>query len=206
MARHLNMDTLQQNFWKEEYLKEIMLRFDWHQKYGALVKSKQERQRERRKKAVETTLRLPSVKAPFPEKPKIPPPPPEPPKEDDLMGVDEMVLKAEMKPAHREVRELLYQGISHEEEGRYRYLKTRALLRPEDKYTFPITTNFNYGWQMGKWVLWPTGGGATLSRESPWDSGGPLSQVPSLWVGTSPESLVAAAAGDQEETFKKEEV
>ncbi|KAL8222567.1 UNVERIFIED_CONTAM: hypothetical protein K2H54_077473 [Gekko kuhli] len=151
MARALNMDSLQQNFWKEEYLKEIMLRFGWHQKYGALVKAKQERQRDRRKKAVETTLKLPSVKAPFPEKPRSPPHPPlaEPPQERDLMGVDEMVLATEMKPAPRELRNLLYQGISHEDEGRYRYLKLRALLRPEDKYTFPITTNFNYGWQMG---------------------------------------------------------
>ncbi|XP_060102023.1 protein SPMIP1 [Heteronotia binoei] len=149
MARPLNMDSLQQNFWKEEYLKEIMLRFGWHQKYGALVKAKQERQRERRKKAVDTTLKLPSVKAPRPERPKSPPRPAEPPKVRDLMGVDEMVLKNEMKPAPREVRALLYQGISHEDEGRYHYLHTRALLRPEDKYTFPITTNFCYGWQMG---------------------------------------------------------
>ncbi|XP_054844015.1 protein ATP6V1FNB [Eublepharis macularius] len=152
MARSLNMDTLQQNFWKEEYLKEIMLRFGWHQKYGALVKAKQERHRERHKKAMETTLKLPSLKAPPPGKPgspPLPPPPAVPPKERDLMGVDAMVLQAEMKPPLREVRALLYQGISHEDEGRYRYLQTRMLLRPEDKYTFPITTNFNYGWQMG---------------------------------------------------------
>nr|XP_056703469.1 protein ATP6V1FNB [Euleptes europaea] len=150
MARPLNMDTLQQNFWKEEYLKEIMLRVGWHQKYGALVKAKQGRQRERHKKAAEATLKLPSVKAPPLEKPKSPPPRPvEPRKERDLMGIDAKVLETEMKPALREVRSLLYQGISHEDEGRYRYLQTRALLRPEDKYTFPITTNFNYGWQMG---------------------------------------------------------
>ncbi|XP_062990304.1 protein SPMIP1 [Elgaria multicarinata webbii] len=153
MARPLNMDTLQQNFWKEEYLKEIMLRFGWHQKYGALVKAKQESRRERRKKAVDTTLRLPSVQAPLPVKPSSPPKPPapmRPPRERDLTGLDAMILEAEMKPAPREVRALLYQGISHEDEGRYRYLKTRLLTQPEDKYTFPITTNFNYGWQMGK--------------------------------------------------------
>ncbi|XP_048358424.1 protein ATP6V1FNB [Sphaerodactylus townsendi] len=153
MARPLNMDALQQNFWKEEYNKELMLRFGWHQKYGALVKAKQERQRERRKKAVETTLKLPSMKPPLLQKPKSPPPspppPPKPPKEDELLGIDVRVLEAEMKPAFREVRALLYQGTSHEDEGRYRYLQTRALLRPEDKYTLPITTNFNYGWQMG---------------------------------------------------------
>lgn len=153
MARQLNMDTLQQNFWKEEYLKEIMLRFGWHQKYGAIVKAKQEQHRERRKKAVEATLRLPSVQVPLPVKPSTPPPPQAPvevPKEPDLTGLDAMVLEAEMRPAPREVRALLYQGISHENEGRYRYLKMRLLTPPDEKYTFPITTNFNYGWQMGK--------------------------------------------------------
>uniref|UniRef100_A0A8C5SR54 Sperm microtubule inner protein 1 n=1 Tax=Laticauda laticaudata TaxID=8630 RepID=A0A8C5SR54_LATLA len=139
MARPLNMDTLQQNFWKEEYGKEIMLRFAWHQKYGALVKAKQESLRERRKK--DTTLCLPSVRPPPPVKPSSPPPPlPLPPP------------KMEMKPAPREVRNLLYQGISHEDEGRYRYLKLRLLVPPEEKYTFPITTNFTYGWQMGEWL------------------------------------------------------
>ncbi|XP_025028014.1 uncharacterized protein ATP6V1FNB [Python bivittatus] len=156
MARLLNMDTLQQNFWKEEYLKEIMLRFGWHQKYGALVKAKQESRRERRKKAEDTTLRLPSVRPPPPVKPESPTPlsPPKPakllPRERDLTGLDATILEMEMKPAPREVRNLLYQGISHEDEGRYRYLKMRLLDPPEEKYTFPITTNFTYGWQMGK--------------------------------------------------------
>uniref|UniRef100_A0A8C6YCV4 Sperm microtubule inner protein 1 n=1 Tax=Naja naja TaxID=35670 RepID=A0A8C6YCV4_NAJNA len=144
MARPLNMDTLQQNFWKEEYGKEIMLRFAWHQKYGALVKAKQESLRERRKKAEDTTLRLPSVRPPPPVKPISPPPPLPPPPAKAVQPL------MEMKPAPREVRNLLYQGISHEDEGRYRYLKLRLLVPPEEKYTFPITTNFTYGWQMGE--------------------------------------------------------
>ncbi|KAJ7329306.1 hypothetical protein JRQ81_015480 [Phrynocephalus forsythii] len=153
MARHLNMDTLHQNFWKEEYLKELMVRYRWHQKYGALVKAKQESQRERRKKVGDNTLRLPSVKAPPPVKPSSPPAPLAPAqlaRERDLTGLDAMILETEMRPVPREVRALLYQGISHEDEGRHRYLKARLLSNPEDKYTFPVTTSFNYGWQMGK--------------------------------------------------------
>uniref|UniRef100_A0A8D2LUV7 ATP6V1F neighbor n=1 Tax=Varanus komodoensis TaxID=61221 RepID=A0A8D2LUV7_VARKO len=141
MARPLNMDTLQQNFWKEEYLKEVMLRFGWHRKYGALVKAKQESQRERHKRGVGATLQLPSVQAPPPVKPSSPPQAPAP---------GRLPREPEMRPAPREVRALLYQGISHENEGRSCYLKTRLLLPPEDKYTFPVTTNFNYGWQMGE--------------------------------------------------------
>lgn len=156
MARPLNMDTLQQNFWKEEYLKEIILRFGWHQKYGALVKAKQEQHRERRKAAMETTLTLPSLQIQRNVKPMTPPKSlaaaalTKTPKEREPSGLDPLVLEAEMRPVPREVHNLLYQGISHEDEGRYRYLKTRMLLAPEDKYTFPLTSNFNYGWQMGK--------------------------------------------------------
>ncbi|OWK06469.1 hypothetical protein Celaphus_00012236 [Cervus elaphus hippelaphus] len=36
MSRQLNMDTVRQNFWKEEYLREKMLRCEWHHKYGSL--------------------------------------------------------------------------------------------------------------------------------------------------------------------------
>ncbi|ETE61429.1 Partner of Y14 and mago, partial [Ophiophagus hannah] len=114
------MDTLQQNFWKEEYGKEIMIRFAWHQKYGALVKAKQESLRERRKKAEDTTLRLPSVCPPPPAAQLLA-------RQRDLTGLDKALLEMEMKPAPREVRNLLYQGISHEDEGRYRYLKLRLL-------------------------------------------------------------------------------
>uniref|UniRef100_A0A8C5SLY0 Sperm microtubule inner protein 1 n=1 Tax=Laticauda laticaudata TaxID=8630 RepID=A0A8C5SLY0_LATLA len=142
MARPLNMDTLQQNFWKEEYGKEIMLRFAWHQKYGALVKAKQESLRER--------LKPSSPPPPLP----LPPPKAVQPlaRQRDLTGLDKALLEMEMKPAPREVRNLLYQGISHEDEGRYRYLKLRLLVPPEEKYTFPITTNFTYGWQMGELI------------------------------------------------------
>ncbi|XP_028602608.1 protein SPMIP1 [Podarcis muralis] len=156
MARPLNMDTLQQNFWKEEYNKELVTRYRWHQKYGAIVKAKQQAQRERRKKAMDNTLRLPSVKpAPLDVTPQRPIPPftAAPAglaRERDLTGVDAAILEMEMRPAPRELRNLLYQGISHEDEGRKRYLKLRLLVNPEDKYTFPVTTNFNYGWQMGK--------------------------------------------------------
>ncbi|KAG8138536.1 hypothetical protein E2320_004481 [Naja naja] len=140
MARPLNMDTLQQNFWKEEYGKEIMLRFAWHQKYGALVKAKQESLRERRKKAEDTTLRLPSVRPPPPVKPISPPPPLPPPpakavqplaRQRDLTGLDKALLEMEMKPAPREVRNLLYQAKTRTDSF-FRKNGAFSLLHPRD--------------------------------------------------------------------------
>ncbi|KAM9172892.1 protein SPMIP1 [Pangshura tecta] len=139
MARPLNMDTLQQDFWKEQYLKELMLRFRWHQRYGASVQARQEQLRQRRQ-ATREPLKLPTLPSP------VPVPPAEQPAEEPAGSVPE----GEMKPVAPEVRQLLYQGISQDGEGRRRYLARRAACAPEEKYFTPVTTNFLYGWQMGK--------------------------------------------------------
>ncbi|XP_072508906.1 protein SPMIP1 [Notamacropus eugenii] len=140
MARHLNMDTQRQNFWKEEYLKEMRVRCDWHRKYGAKVKAKQVT-----RDATKKVFKLPTLgpKAP----PSPPPPPKEPPKPPSPLK--DVPAEAEMFPVPSETRELLYQGISHDFQGRFNYLQNRQIVKPEDRYLFPITTNFTYGWQLG---------------------------------------------------------
>ncbi|XP_074124082.1 protein SPMIP1 [Sminthopsis crassicaudata] len=140
MARHLNMDTQRLNFWKEEHLKEMMLRCDWHRKYGAKVKAKQ-----MARDATRKGFKLPTLG------PKAPPSPPPPPKEPPKASppVVETPVEAEMFPVPPEIRELLYQGISHDFQGRFNYLQKRRIAKPEDRYLFPITTNFTYGWQLG---------------------------------------------------------
>lgn len=50
------MDTVQQNFWKEEFLREKMLRCEWHRKYGSMVKAKQ-----KAKAAARLPLKLPTL-------------------------------------------------------------------------------------------------------------------------------------------------
>ncbi|XP_067391010.1 protein SPMIP1 [Emydura macquarii macquarii] len=142
MARQLSMGTQQQDFWKEAYLKELMVRFRWHQRYGAGVKARQEQLRQQRKAAKEP-LKLPAIQPPAPV-PKAEPPAAEPP------AGPVALQEGEMKPVAPEVRRLLYQGNSHDGEGRWRYLRLRQACQPEDKYYSPVTTNFLYGWQMGK--------------------------------------------------------
>ncbi|KAM5255273.1 protein SPMIP1 [Ctenodactylus gundi] len=141
MARQLSMDTLRQNFWKEEYLREQMLRCEWHRKYGSLVKAKQ-----KAKAAARLPLKLPTLA------PKAPPSPPRVPKVAPSKApspVPEASFQSEMYPVPPATRALLYEGISHDSQGRYLYLNTRKLDLPEKRYLLPVTTNFIYGWQLG---------------------------------------------------------
>lgn len=136
------MDTLRQNFWKEEYLREMMLRYEWQRKYGTLVKAKQ-----KAKAASRLPLKLPTLqpKTPVTTQPaaktapsRAPSPTPEP------------LTLSEMYPVPPATKALLYEGISHDFQGRYQYLNTRKLDLPETRYVFPVTTNFTYGWQLGE--------------------------------------------------------
>ncbi|XP_051007516.1 protein ATP6V1FNB [Acomys russatus] len=141
MSRQLNMDTLRQNFWKEEYLKEMKVRCEWHRKYGTMVKAKQ-----KAKAAARLPLKLPTLMPKAPVSPpavskvapsKAPSPAPQP------------LFQSEMYPVPSDTKALLYEGISHDLQGRFQYLNTRKLDLPERRYLFPITTNFTYGWQLG---------------------------------------------------------
>ncbi|XP_008061785.1 uncharacterized protein LOC103265948 [Carlito syrichta] len=141
MSRQLNMDTLRQNFWKEEYLREKMLRCEWHRKYGSVVKAKQ-----KAKAAARLPLKLPTLP---PKAPPSSPPAPEAVPSKAPSAVPEAPFQSEMYPVPPATRALLYEGISHDLQGRYRYLSTRKLDMPETRYVFPVTTNFMYGWQLG---------------------------------------------------------
>ncbi|CAF0889886.1 unnamed protein product [Brachionus calyciflorus] len=43
-------------------------------------------------------------------------------------------------------KELIYDGISRDCKGRYRYLGERKKYKPEEKFAFPITSSMDYGW------------------------------------------------------------
>lgn len=143
MSRQLNMDTLRQNFWKEEYLREKMLRCEWHRKFGTMVKAKQ-----KAKAAARLPLKLPTL---HPKAPLPPPPTPKAvPTKAPSPALETPTIQSEMYPVPPATRALLYEGISHDFQGRYRYLNTRKLDMPEMRYIFPITTSFTYGWQLGE--------------------------------------------------------
>lgn len=58
----------------------------------------------------------------------------------------------EMKPPNPATLKLLFQGISHDGQGRILYLKERHQLIPEKKYKYPMVSSWNYGWHVGKTI------------------------------------------------------
>ncbi|KAM5315844.1 uncharacterized protein AAES06_020979 [Glossophaga mutica] len=45
--------------------------------------------------------------------------------------------------------QLLFQGISHDGEGRALYLRERHRQKPEEKFQYPVLSSWEYGWHMG---------------------------------------------------------
>ena len=54
----------------------------------------------------------------------------------------------EMFEADPTEKDLIYDGVSLEQEGRYKNLEVRRKYKPENKYPFPVTSSMNYGWNM----------------------------------------------------------
>ncbi|KAL2102123.1 hypothetical protein ACEWY4_001291 [Coilia grayii] len=134
------MDTQRQDFWKEAILRENLLRLHWFRHNW--TKHPKPPPKERR-------VKLPKVT--------------KPPKENnesfqsdttefDVPEPRRLEILSDtnvMRPVSQETRSELYKGFSKEETGRYRYLLLRTRKNPEDKYNYPITSNFIYGWGLG---------------------------------------------------------
>ncbi|XP_049718035.1 protein ATP6V1FNB [Elephas maximus indicus] len=54
----------------------------------------------------------------------------------------------EMQPAPPRTLQLLFQGISHDSQGRARYLRERYRQKPQEKFRYPILSSWDYGWHM----------------------------------------------------------
>ncbi|XP_043943247.1 protein ATP6V1FNB [Protopterus annectens] len=150
MARELNMDTQRQNFLKEAFMKETLIRLSWYIDNKDSLQKAKEHWRQVQKKPT-----------------KLPPLQTDKRNEKELKSrtkdtkKDKAVLEKgntiqvdqetnQMRPVSVKTKNLLYQGVSREDNGRKHYLKTRKLKKPEDRYLFPLTTSWEYGWQLGK--------------------------------------------------------
>jgi len=54
----------------------------------------------------------------------------------------------DMRPVEAETLVLLYRGISHDQQGRYQYLRKRYRTYPEVKFRYPTVTSWDYGWKL----------------------------------------------------------
>nr|XP_002124916.1 protein ATP6V1FNB-like [Ciona intestinalis] len=154
MVRELNMDTQRQNFWKEAIKKEAYVRLAWHQKYRDNVSeddqtqaTEQQRTRSKRfqdmvPKPPTRSLTLPVLSYPKRRQPKLEVVAP------TTEVVDPNLLLVEMRPVSPGIRKMLYHGFTKEGKGRYQYLQARTIKKPEEKYEFPLTTSWEYGWHL----------------------------------------------------------
>uniref|UniRef100_A0A8C5QY12 Sperm microtubule inner protein 1 n=1 Tax=Leptobrachium leishanense TaxID=445787 RepID=A0A8C5QY12_9ANUR len=155
MARMLNLTTQKQEFMKETYAKEFLLKLKWQRRYGTELKIKEQ---PRPKRKTQHDIKLPAIN------------------NTDLVTIAEqgtlgtigqlqkdfqmrneglqdqsaILCVGDMKPVTPKTRSLLYHGTSREGEGRYKYLRVRRYKKPEEKYVYPLTSNQTYGWQIGK--------------------------------------------------------
>lgn len=58
----------------------------------------------------------------------------------------ESLRASDMYDQDRKEKDLIYNGISKDHEGRYKYLSERKRYKPEEKFVFPITSSMEYGW------------------------------------------------------------
>ncbi|GFS61570.1 uncharacterized protein NPIL_229271 [Nephila pilipes] len=59
------------------------------------------------------------------------------------------LLMKSMKPVPAFVRKHIYKDISHNGNGRMKYLNMRYRVPPEDRWYHPVTSSMEYGWTWG---------------------------------------------------------
>ena len=76
-------------------------------------------------------------------------------KQEHEQNMREIKAKAQKEQTEEEMyvpsfktKDKLYDGFTKEEKGRYQYLKERKNVIPEQKYSFPILSSWEYGWKL----------------------------------------------------------
>lgn len=143
------VDTQWQNFWKESIHNETETRMRWAMKFDtefqrmihdpklADVKVPSDRFNVKKINTIEHPLSSYAIDKQYHMKKERPPPPF--PKKDSTVSLD-------MFPPDEKTKELLYDGISYNGEGRYQYLRARNKLYPDEKFPFEACTSWRYGW------------------------------------------------------------
>lgn len=145
--------------WKEMEKKTINLRMKWFEKnyervylnpslpqdkvpkksaklYEELIKMRKECFKEDRKERIKHQRH----KEVLPVQPVI----------EDERFYDDLVSKGPMYPVDPDIKDKLYQGISHNDEGRKNYLKLRNKISPEEKFYEPVTATHMLGWKVAE--------------------------------------------------------
>jgi len=145
------MDTRRLNFCKEAILKEATVRLDWHLRYSKEFSQKDYQPRPRKVEFIQPNIdfsKLPLIDNDRHKKRGLKmtaPPSLKTNKQSQVIDPGKLV---EMRPVSPDTYKLLYKGFSALGEGRYAYLQQRKLKVPEMKYSFPISSSWEYGWKI----------------------------------------------------------
>jgi len=162
------MDTQRQNFWKESIDKEAAVRLAWHMEFSKEFDSqanpiKKKTQNFLPKISGSKKNHLMNSTTQDYRKSKS---------KGDAMSMKnkfkdqggETTLLLEMRPVTPRTKNLLYKGFSALGEGRYAYLQERKKKKPEQKYEFPITNGWEYGWKINDAMKHSTSKAAEFGR------------------------------------------
>lgn len=138
------IDTRTQDAWKELIHKEAATRISWHKTYQQQTHEdewfKQGFYRQALSKPLgRSILPVTTPKPSIPTRVTV-----EKPKEN----INETL--EDMHPVKREHLNVLFDGFSKEEKGRYKYLNLRKEIPLENRYQFPVSNSMTYGWKLGE--------------------------------------------------------
>lgn len=151
-SRSYPANTQIQKFLEESYNKERDIRLNWLKKVGPRDGGKSKQCEVFRRKIENEAKPADGFLAKVPKDVKEPRYNKKITRVDDLMvGKSDFsqILSAEMRPVTPGVKETLYEGFTKEGKGRYQYLSTRNEKNPEDKFSFPLLSSWEYGWRLG---------------------------------------------------------
>ena len=149
------MDTRAQNTWKEQIEKEASTRVNHKFTSGSKddsAASKEEDEWFVRSKYTKSAAAAPKMPTSinFPPRPEKKNPAQNVAKIVQELKANDKDLLSDMKPPSEQVKNLLFDGFTKEEKGRYQYLKARKADDPESKYEYPLLSSFEYGWKLNE--------------------------------------------------------
>ena len=147
MAR-IGIDTRTQDAWKELIHKEAATRMAWHKTYKPKVNENEWFKRRFYTQAVNKPIgrSLPPLTAASQQPPK----PSENLSQSLNISDNHSDEYHDMYPVSQNLKDVLFDGFSKEEKGRYRYLNLRKEIPLEERYEFPVSNSMAYGWKLGE--------------------------------------------------------
>lgn len=151
-SRNYPANTQIQKFLEESYNKERDTRLSWHAKLGPKETGKSKQFEVFRRKIESEAKPADGFLSKVPKGVK------EPRYNKKIIGTNDSLagrecssefLSAEMRPVTPKTKTKLYDGFTKEGKGRHQYLLKRNEKNPEDKFSFPMVSSWEYGWRLG---------------------------------------------------------